>query len=270
MLFLEEDLRQIVANTEISDYTDESDIFFGINSTDIIRQDFETGLILPKGNLETGYEHIIARHFGRQMKNFRGRYDSPTSIELNNPTIFVGDIIPYTILNYAKNIYSDKCLKKNSHNGLFDIYEGNVSYGQEYKDVKSRLVTYRGYPIVHTFYIAQGGNYKNKNKVIDYYRGSFSCSHNVAICKQTFRCTYFDEKNEKIFEYLQIEDSFNELVTIEILVDDLTFSVFTGPLKGKNIEGVNKMLNLDFAINDKYEQMAIRKFNEIKNKKSPT
>lgn len=262
-LLTKDELDEIIKESKKYDYTDYKEGFFGRKSTDIIRQDKETKLIITKGNEYTGYEHIINRHFGSEMKFYWNTNIDQQKIKLNNPTIFRGNIVPYTILKYAQQIFKPS-LKIVSLNEGFDIFEGSVNYGKDNCTVKSRLLTYKNFPIVHTFYISQLANYKNKNKLNKYFRGNFSAKNDYFNNIVKYNCTFFDSTRKEVFEYIQIEDNHKLELLIQISINGVSYNVHSEKLIKKKSLVPEQIYLKDRKINDQYEKKAILKYEEIK------
>lgn len=266
-IFTTQELQKIEQNCREYDYTTPNEYFFGWVSTDIIKQDTQTGLILPKGNDDTGYEHIIRRHFGSEMKFYWKEKNNTVTKSLDNPTIFKGDILPVTLIYYAKQIFCNSLIKNREEQSDFTVYEGNVNYGKSYEQVKSRLLTYNNTNVIHTFYISQLGICKNRNKNKKYYRGLFSLTEYPIKCIKEYYCDFFDFNKCKLFKYVQIEDHYNLSITIKIVIDNCDYFVHEELLDGNEISGVFKALGMDMKVNDDFEKQAIRKYESISQNK---
>ncbi|WP_294346861.1 hypothetical protein [uncultured Sphingobacterium sp.] len=260
-LFTDIQLIEIARRCTEFDYTNRNELHLGFHPLDIIGQDKDTGLILAKGNLDTGYEHILSRHFGRPMKFYWKREDQSELTKLDNPTIFK-NILPFELVKYGSQIFKSEYLKGSNEN--FDIYEGFVNYGVNDTNIKSRLITYKNQQIIHTFYISQLGEYKNKNKQKKYFRGSFSSSTDYMKCINKYSCFYYNSKKEKVFEYIEVYDNYNKKSNIKIVVDGSDFEIYNSTLLEQRFAPPFELTRKDMLVNDQFEKIAIDEYEKIK------
>ena len=261
-LFTKHQLDEIIQKSRDYDYTNYKEIHLGFLPTDIIRQDRETKLILAKGNLDTGYEHIISRHFGSEMKPYWKKGDDTLPSKLDNPTIFKNSI-PYDIVKYAKQIFNDYHLTDNRKNELFNVYEGLVNYHDNI-NVKSRLVVYKEQPVVHTFFISQLGKFKNKNRQKQFFRGPFTTEEDIMNSLLEYSCLYYDSNNEIVFQYFETHNLRERKTVIKIVIDTSEFEIYNSDIIKQVFAPPFGALIKGMIVNEEYEKLAIDKYLQTK------
>jgi hypothetical protein len=120
----------------------------------------DKGLILIKGNCDTGYQHINERH------NFWSIKPYSNGKEFQAQSKFPENIAPIEFIKIADSIYSlENFIVKNEHNGAdkFEKYVGDYSFdGENFEKVN--LILYKTTKIIHSLYPQNKRYNKNKNK----------------------------------------------------------------------------------------------------------
>lgn len=172
-----------------------SDIFWlSKGKTAIHKVSSKTDLILVYGNNDTGYEHILNRHFFFH-KPFRKDNRSDT------PSQFPDRIAPINLIFLAEQIYKDINKKAITENELFDVYE--AKFGNAYvKESNYRLLTYTGTGIIHTLYVCDNKKPFNIKtlKNFDYYKTAIRYTYNTETCEHTLNQGYINIDKQKVFE----------------------------------------------------------------------
>lgn len=170
--------------------------FHGLYPTSIIVSS-NTGLILIKGDDDTGMEHIIRRHgWGSETRDWK-----PDG-NLENPTKF--DLAPVEYLAVANQIYNPIFInqEKNRNLELFDVYEGEAIGRGNIKE-KYRLVTYKGTGIIHTFYLLNNRlPFNRQRRIKNLVLGGTSMSHETMSGIRTLRYGYYDKDNTEVYRVI--------------------------------------------------------------------
>lgn len=207
VLFTEDEIRKILKEAENPEYSDPFEIHLGFHKTSIIRVSKESGLILVKGNEWTGYEHIISRH----SQISRAPYWSQEG-KLDNPSKFRLSLFPLEYITVASSIFKpeNKNDQKNKNPEFFDVFIGNHRH-PDAREVRYRLITYKGTGIIHTFFVDEGKKPFNKKKVLDLRQGWGSASHNLINGIQTFEMPYYDQNNIELFKVIMKKIEFQKI-----------------------------------------------------------
>jgi len=140
-LLTEIEVEKILSDLKKDEYRNDGISHLGRNKTSIILHSKESGLILIRGNEDTGYEHILNRHSLFSRIPYR---DNPSKIRLEMPPIewltVLSKIFKNENLNIEKNQFPDK----------FDLYQGEHEHFDN-KKIRYRLITYKNTGIIHTF-----------------------------------------------------------------------------------------------------------------------
>lgn len=165
--------------------------FPGIDFLSIMKISTNHKLILTRGNLDTGFNHIHARHdFFSEIFFFKEN-------QADAPTKFDKKIIP--ISDYPKiadQIYNfDNRSYKNNNQDLFEVYEGFYNSSCNLSG-KYRLVLYKDTKIIHTLFpIDNKRKKKTKTKLA---RGRIQISYEADNVYK-IAVPYFDSKRKLIY-----------------------------------------------------------------------
>ena len=178
------------------------------------------GLILIKGNLETGHEHIRARHNYWSIH----RYSNKDNSAFQAQSKFPENIPPMKYSEIADKIYSpENFISENIHDDAdkFEKYQGNYSFDGETEE-KTNLILYKGSKIIHSLYPQAGKKYntdKNKTKY-PFAKGKVVVEYDNYKIEGTVEVPYYNLKGELCYMIL-IEKFFRQdLEKMKILVFD--------------------------------------------------
>lgn len=260
-IFSPEELAVIFKSSEIHDYTDKNVFRFGFEKTTIIKQDLKTRLILAQGNKVTGYEHIIDRHFGSEIKPYWKDGE-------RNPTVFTGSIIPWQILEYALKIYDGRFERPGQPESEFQLFEGPIVFPPDKIPSNTRLLVYKAFPIIHTFYISDSKK-KNRIKTKGYIRGLYS-SMEDSDGNREYKCPFYESPNSLSFIFVVVINvsSKSYSVGIHIPKSDNIIAVPTdfGEVYSLYVEKVMQHFPISFFYNLPYnslEKSAIEIYKEL-------
>lgn len=150
--------------------------------TDISKISPIHGLIFPKGNDHSGFDHIHKRH--EQMTNTPKWIETTNAlgnveIRLQNQSLFRKDSTPFfDYCNIAESIYRMENLniEKNKRPEVFEMYTGVYTH-KDGTESKYNLLIYKGTKVVHTLYPQSNKNNPERVKGFHYSRGSVSASY---------------------------------------------------------------------------------------------
>lgn len=175
--------------------------------TDIAKVSPVYGLIFPKGNDHTGFEHIHKRH--EQWTNTPKWIETKdeqgnVNVRLQNQSLFRRDSIPFfDYCNIAESIYKEENLnkEKNKRPDEFEMYSG-VHIHKDGSNSKYNLLIYKGTKIVHTLYPQSDKNNPERVKGFNYSRGSVSGRWELMNSVVEIEIPYFN--HQKIVRYIVI------------------------------------------------------------------
>jgi hypothetical protein len=175
--------------------------------TDIAKVSPVYGLIFPKGNDHTGFDHIHKRHEQWtntpkwiETKDEQGNVD----VRLQNQSLFRRDSTPFfDYCNIAESIYKKENLnnEKNKRPDKFEMYSG-VHIHKDGSNPKYNLLIYKGTKIVHTLYPQSDKNNPERVKGFNYSRGSVSGRWELMNSVLEIKIPYFN--HQKIVKYIVI------------------------------------------------------------------
>lgn len=196
ILFTKQEIKSIVENAksfQINFPPQLIPVGFGQNHTSILRISPINKLILARGNVYTGFDHIHSRHdfFSTEFFfNKDGKSDRPTK--------FPTKILP--IIDYVE--ISDVVFKpenlssKNNRPNDFDVYDGVIELNNHLTG-KYRLILYKGTKIIHTLHAID--DKKKKTTKTDYARGALQVEHNKNSDIYKIAIPYFNFQRKLIF-----------------------------------------------------------------------
>lgn len=186
-LLTEDEIQQILQESQKPEYNDPFMLHFGRSKTSIFKKSLKTGLILVYGNQDTGYEHIFQRHSQSSRKPYWK--DS----KLGKPTKFSVGLAPIEYIDLADEIYKSTNINKakNKRPDQFDVYIGKSDTdGFEYT-----LVLYTKTKIIHSLFLSKNSKPYNLKNELNLRRGWTSATEFILHQVQQFTIPYFDENN---------------------------------------------------------------------------
>lgn len=177
--------------------------FFGNGHKTIYKISPVKGLIFIKGNSETGFEHIHARHeFWSTNPYWKENPEGKT--KLGDPSRFNKSSIPiidYILLGDAIFSNENKNTDKNHDPSRFDMYSGEYTEQDGSKSVY-HLLTYKDTKIVHTLYPqSQKYNLKRPDK-FHFSRGTVSAEETPAKSLFEIKIPYLNSENKTVYSIL--------------------------------------------------------------------
>lgn len=188
---------------------------FGRKCTTVLWVSPIKGVIFVAGNLDTGLDHIYARHNYWSTKSF-WRKDIENTID--NPGRFQSSSMPY--LNFSKIVddlfeVKNVSIEKNKNSELFDVYEGE-SHDSDGVTNKFRLITYKNSSIVHSLFPLKG--IKRKIVNLERRRAQGDLQRIKEETFQIFGTPYFDN-NKKLVCAIQVEKNLDKKTERCLLLD---------------------------------------------------
>lgn len=169
-------------------------IALGIAHTSILKLSQQNGLILIRGNKDTGFEHIRIRHEYFSQVPFWKENDG--QVYLDSPTRLSPNSVP--IMDYVKiadSLYLPKNinLKGCKHPDLYDMYSGEIEYkgGNHFFN----LLLYKETKIIHTLYPKNTIEKKEKPKNFHFFRGTVTGQHDLTRNVLEMQIPYMDSQN---------------------------------------------------------------------------
>lgn len=186
-LLTESEIDEILRDLKKEEYLNDKILHLGRNKTSIILHSNESGLILVRGNEDTGYEHIFNRHSLFSRIPFK---DDPSKIRLEMALIkwltVLSKIFKRENFNPEKNQFPEK----------YDLYQGEYEHFDN-KKIKYRLITYKNTGIIHTFYIITNSKPFNPKRILNLRKGWVKSIENIKEGIQTHYFSYYDNSNDK-------------------------------------------------------------------------
>lgn len=249
-LLTKQDIEQIEEEAQDPIYRDPSMLNMAFRCNSIYRVS-DKGVILIKGNEDTGFEHINQRHNALPQRSFwikRKDDQGNETVKLDNPSKFSMQSIPiFEYIDIADHIFSDenKRLEDNKRPDLFDVYSGEYIH-RDGLTMKYRLITYKDTKIIHTLIPLK--KTFTREKVLDLCRGGSKGTHNLGIGSIEIEVPYLNHKDEVVCKliFLINEASLKEEVFIEYPVGEVIHKIAQRDLTGP-IQVPRYMTNLDYA-----------------------
>lgn len=263
-LLNKKEIDNILIEVKKDNYANDKIFHLGRHKTSIINYSKQTGLILIKGNTDTGYDHIINRHslISRiPYWNREGNLEKQSKFRIENA--------PKDYLRIANEIFSIKNinLDKNNRPDKFDLYVGEYIHFDS-KKIKYKLLTYKNTGIIHNLFLISNKKPFNPKKILNLRKGWASAKSNSNL--HVFNYSYFDQnkierakilvkfdlKSEKEEWFLEIYDSKGKLV----------YSEQVKSLEYKRIGIQDKIEQLDFGDTSWVEKIIKKNMTEQKPK----
>lgn len=158
--------------------------------TQVLRISDENNLIMFKGNLYSGYEHIIARHIWWSIDPFIEEKDRNKSFTKQGR--FPKEISPLELIEIADEIYSKENLNtnKNKNPDDLDLYIGSYEFDKRNEEIW--LFLYKGTKIIHTMYIKSDRYKKPLPKHFNFFREKVEINTNAS--KKEIFVPYIDSE----------------------------------------------------------------------------
>jgi hypothetical protein len=246
-LFTLQELIQITEEAKKTYYTASNIIHIGTKKLHIIGVSKTNGLILAYGNEWTGQEHIVQRHSLLSRKPYWNQNN-----KIDNPSKFSLDTYPINYLKIASEIFKSENLKNdiNTRPEIFDIYVGKCEHRGFETDY--RLITYKGFKIIHTLFINHNKKPFNKKKILDLRQGWTSASNDILSGIHTYNFSYFDSNNTAVFKiilrYLEFEKLEKWYVQINLKDGTPSFTTFLKEsVNESKLSVTTRMSDIDFS-----------------------
>ena len=196
-LLSQDEIEEIIIEARAPIFKDRNLLHLGQNKTSILAVS-PSGLILIKGNDDTGCDHIVLRHSLLSRRPFWTENN-----RIDNPTKFPLSVSSFDFIRIASRLYLKENLtrKKNSNPSTFDLYNAKVPF-LEQNDVSCTRLTYKNTGIIHTLFLSDNKKPFNKKKIIDLRQGWVNYSHNLMKCVETYHFSYYDINNIERFRVL--------------------------------------------------------------------
>lgn len=208
-LLTKEEIQSIEKEAENPIYRESKILHLGMNYFSILRVSIEKGIILIRGNEDTGLEHINLRHNEYQKRPFwKMELDKAGNeqIKLDNPSKFSNLSIPiFTYTEIADKVFSEenKKIEENKNPDLFDVYSSEFTH-RDGSVMKYRLVTYKDSKIIHTL-IPLKKTY-TRDKILDLYRGAPHGEQSLMTGNIKIEIPYLNHENEIICKLIFLID----------------------------------------------------------------
>ena len=263
-LLNKKEIDNILIEVKKDNYANDKVFHLGRHKTSIINHSKQTGLILIKGNTDTGYDHIINRHSLMSRIPYWNREGN-----LGNKSKFRIENTPIDYIRIANEIFTINNLNCsiNHRPDKFDLYIGEYIHFDS-KKIKYRLLTYKNTGIIHNLFVSSNSKPFNPKKILNLRKGwaNAKCSSNLHI----FNYSYFDQikierakiiikchlKSEKEEWFVEIYDSKSKLV----------YSEQVKSLEYKRIGIQDKIEQLDFGDTSWVEKIIKKNMTEQKPK----
>lgn len=193
-LLNKEEIKSIIRDSKKEEFSNDAVVHMGNNKTSIILHSHKSGLILVRGNKDTGYEHIFDRHSLLSRNPFWDKNG-----KIGKPTKFRMETAPIEYLTIAEQIFKKENLntEKNTSPDKFDLYIGDFNHFDS-KKVEYKLITYKSTGIIHTFFVSSNKKPFNPKKIIDLRKGWVKATHFPSSGIQLFNFSYFDVNDTEV------------------------------------------------------------------------
>lgn len=221
-------------------------IGFGNGRTTIMKITFEKGLIVIKGDEDTGFTHINNRHSYWSKHTF-WRPENETKID--TPSRFGRTSIP--IIDYVAIIDELFCaeninLEKNGNPEIFDMYSGFAS-SENLEEAEYHMLIYKNTKIVHTLYPCSRKS--KKKKIIDYERGEPFGDFSLNPLQYIIITPYSDRTGKVIYSFQVHLDYGGKIETGSIINHELDKSIVLYEVPLDKVTELNQLLT-EFEIRD--------------------
>jgi len=265
-LLSEKEIEGIIIDSKREEYINDKIFHLGKNKTSIILLSHKSGLILVRGNKDTGYEHIFDRHSLFSKNPFWDKNG-----KLGRPSKFRLEMVPNEYLTIAGHIYNKENFNTESNKfpDKFDLYDGLFTH-YDSKEIEYRLLTYKNTGIIHTFFLITRNRPFNPLNILNLRKGMTNVTDIPISGHQDFTFSYFDIKNSERAKVIVKCDLLKKVEVWSIeLYDDKGFSIFKKDVKIFDLineEFSDKINRLEFGdtswiekeIKQVYDQMVIK------------
>lgn len=193
---------------------------FGRTANSISNISEKYGLILIKGNKNTGFEHILLRHEHFSRTPFWVEQNG--SKYLDNPTRLSPNSVP--IMDYVKiadKIYATRNINLISCKNptLYDMYSGVIEYYGANR--LFHLLLYKNSKVIHTLYPEETVEKKDKPSRFHFFKGRVTGQHFLTEDVILIRIPYLDANNKVVYSANLFNDYRSKLQKAVIIKHNL-------------------------------------------------
>jgi hypothetical protein len=181
-----DEIREILIESNDPKYKVKNLLHLGGLPKSIQRISQSSGLILIKGNDDTGFDHIMVRH--HPMSKGTQKLDDPSQFSLSTVPI-------YDLLHISDSVFKseNKILDhRNKRQDMFDLFIGPHT-DKHGRTMDYKLFLYKDTPIIHN--LIPNKRTFNKKKVVDLVQGFCGGTSYEGRCLEIYHVPYFDSLN---------------------------------------------------------------------------
>lgn len=185
-LLTNEEIQAILIESNDPKYKIKNLLHPGVRPTSIQRISQKSGLVLIKGNDDTGFDHVMVRH--HPMSKGTQKLDNPSQFSLSTVPI-------YNLLHISDSVFKpeNKILDhRNKKPDAFDLFIGPHT-DKHGRTMDCKLFLYKDTSIIHN--IIPTKRTFNKKKVVDLVQGFCGGTSYDGRCVEIYHVPYFNSAN---------------------------------------------------------------------------